>query len=293
MGANRPRRHHFVPEMLLRNFCDDEGFLWVGDRRRGKCYRSKPGKVFVKKNLNTSHVWKQGTDSYEYEQVLARIESDANPALSSVIQQVREGCDPRLDPDLDRKLKVFLIAMARRTPESQKSVFGAPGREFEEAFDSVVKKRLGEAGFEVPDQGWLDREPEVLRIKQKMKGNLSANFAAGDHDILRQDSERFVREAGWGVALICMPKRSFVIGSRGFTILPEGSSQGRSLLPVAHDVALLVTAFPGRGFRLCLDRQKESAIKSINTATAAQSDMVAGRSERLVRSLTERSNKRA
>ena len=41
MGANRPKRNHFVPEMLLKNFCDDRGFLWIGDQELGKCNGSR------------------------------------------------------------------------------------------------------------------------------------------------------------------------------------------------------------------------------------------------------------
>lgn len=293
MGANRPRRHHFVPEMLLRNFCDDEGGLWVGDQMRGNCYRSKPRKVFVEKNLYTSHVWNDRTDSYEHEHALSRVESGAKAAISSVIQQAREGFSPRLDPELDRKLKEFVLAMARRTPESQERIFRASGRTFEETFDSVAKYHLRRAGFGVPDRDFIDRNPEALKIKQRMKANHSANFAAGKHEILQKDSECFVRETGWGAALICMPNRSFVIGSHGLTVVGEGDSLVCSWLPVAHDVAIWMTSFPDRRFKLNLDRRKEPAIRALNTMTAAQSSMIAGRSEALVRSLMARSNRRA
>lgn len=293
MGANRPTHQHYIPKMLLKNFCDDEGGLWVVDQKRGNCYRSVPGKVFVQRNVNTRHVWIEGTDSYEHELALSRIESDAEVAVSSVMQQARAGCNPRLDEDLDRKLKEFVIAMARRTPESQERIFRDPGRNFEEMFNSVLKDRLANAGFEVPDQDFLDSDPDVLRIRRTMKANVRAQFAAGDHDVLQKDSESFVRETGWGVALICMPKRSFVIGSHGLTVIGEDASLAGSWLPVAHDVALLVTAVRDRGFRLVLDRRKDWFIKALNSATAAQSDMIAGRSKALVRSLTARSNRRA
>ena len=76
-----------------------------------------------------------------------------------------------------------------------------------------------------------------------------------------------------------------MIGSHGLTIMQGGVSLGGNWLPIAHDVAIQITAFPDRGFRLCLDRKNEAIIKAINRETAAQSDMIAGRSEALVRSL--------
>ena len=292
MGANRPRRHHYIPEMLLRNFCDDEETLWVGDKKRGNCYKTGPKNVFVKRNLYSHHDYNRGTDSYEYEQALSNIESNAKPALSSVIEQVRSQRNPRLDLELDRHLKEFVIAMARRTPESQERVFGESDRNFEEVFDSVAKDLLKSAGYGVPEQGWFDQDSGVLKLKQTMKVNQSAKFAAGEDHILQEDSERFSRKTGWGFALIEMPKRSFVIGSHGLTVMQEGAALGGNWLPIAHDVAIQVTAFPDRGFRLCLDNKNEAIIKSINTATAAQSDIIVGRSEALIRSLMGRSTKR-
>lgn len=293
MGANRPRRHHYIPEMLLRNFCDGEGVLWVGDKKRGKCYSATPKNIFVESNLYSNYDYSRGTDSYEYEQALSKIESKAKPAISSVIEKVRGELNPRLESKLDKCLKEFVIAMARRTPESQARVFGEVDRSYEEVFDSVVKDFLKDAGHDAPEQEWFDRDPRVLKLKQTMKANHSANFAAGEHHILQEELKRFSRETGWGFALIELPKRSFVIGSHGLTVMQEGTSLGGNWLPISHDVAIQVTVFPDRGFKLCLDHKNESIIKSINRATTAQSDIIAGRSEALVRSLMGKSDKSA
>ncbi len=293
MGANRPRNHHYIPQMLLRNFCDDEGVLWVGDKVRGKCYRTTPKNVFAERNLYSHHDYSRGTDSYEYEQVLSRIESNAKSAISNVIDQARAGLNPRLNLAMDRRLKEFVIAMARRTPESQDRVFSEADRSFEEVFDTVAKDLLRSAGYDVPEQDWFDLDPGISKIKRTMKANQSANFAAGAHHILEDDTKRFSRETGWGLALIELPKRSFVIGSHGLTVMQDGASSGGNWLPVAHDVAIQVTAFPDRGFKFRLNRERESIIRSINRATAAHSDIIAGRSEALVRSLMGRSTKRA
>ena len=39
---NVPRLHHYVPEGYLRRFVDDEGALWVFDRRRQEVRRQRP-----------------------------------------------------------------------------------------------------------------------------------------------------------------------------------------------------------------------------------------------------------
>ena len=285
MGANRPRRNHYIPEMLLKNFCDDGGLLWIADQERGKCYQTNPKKVFVKNNLYVNHDYSRATDSYEYEDTLSKIESKAEPAISSLIEQVRCGRNPRLDPELDDHFKKFVIALARRTPESQEKVFSELDIDFEEVFDNVAADVLRQGGYEVPEKEWFERDPDVLKLKQVAKSNHRANFAAGDHPLLRQDAEQFSREVVWGIARICLPRRSFVIGSHGLTIVERDGSIKGSWLPIAHDVAIWFTGFPNKGYMLYLDRKKESIIKTINRATVAQSGIIAGRSETLVRSL--------
>ena len=98
MGANRPRRNHYILEMLVKNFCDDEGHLWIADQERGNCYRMNPKNVFVKNNLYANHDYSRATDSYEYEISLSKIESEAEPAISSLIEQVRCGRPPSACP---------------------------------------------------------------------------------------------------------------------------------------------------------------------------------------------------
>ena len=292
MGANRPKRNHYVPQMLLKNFCQDNGLLWIGDKIRGGVYQANPTKVFVRRKLYVKQDYSGENESFEYEHILSKIESSAEPAVSSILEQVRCGRNPQLDPSLNRQFKEFVIALARRTPESQERVISGSGRSFENVVDSVSKEHLTQAGYNVPEQDWFDRNPGVLELKRKLKSNHRANFAAGDHHVLQRETERFVRETGWGVALICLPKRSFVIGSHGLTIIRRGGSTEGSWLPIAHDVAVQVTAYPERGFRLHLDRKNESIIKSINWETSVQSDVIAGRSEALVRSLMKNSGSR-
>ena len=169
--------------MLLRNFCDDGGFLWVGDQSAGIAIRRNLRNVFVEGNLYSTHDYIHGTDSYEYEHALSKIEGNAKAAISSIIEQVRGGRNPHLGSELNKHLKKFVLALARRTPESQERVFTESDRNFEEVFDSVAKELLVGAGYEVPEQDWFDRDPDVLEMKRRMKSNHSAN--------LRQESIKF------------------------------------------------------------------------------------------------------
>ena len=194
----------------------------------------------------------------------------------------RCGCPPRLSPELNGHFKRFVIAQARRTPESQERIFvdGDP----DEAFHVAVTELFRKAGFAVPGEDFFELGP-VLELKQKIKSNRVGDFAAGEHPLIEQETKRFCRETGWGVAVICMPRRSFVLGSHGLTIVERRAPMFSSWLPIAHDVAIKITAFPNRGFLLRLDRNNESIIKAINRSTAAGSRRIAGRSKALIWSL--------
>ena len=118
--------------------------------------------------------------------------------------------------------------------------------------------------------------------------NTHAKFAAGIHHRAGKLAGKFRDVAGSLIAVICIPNRSFVVGSHGLDIVETTGKKGRvkeSWLPIAHDVAVSATALPDEQFILKLDRIHDPLIKRINRASAAQSRFIAGRSEALIRSL--------
>lgn len=298
MDSPRSRRHHSNPQMLLKNFCDDEGLLWMGERAGGKIFSSSPKNAFVINDLNTSYkfprVPRSGNKeeffgsiekSDKDEQTLSQIEGEAAPVVQRVIEQARRKRFPQLSGEADKKLKRFILTMARRTPESQKRI--AAGKSFDEALWNALKE-AAEKGIlpEPPGRDVFDRDPDIAELKDMVRSNVNAGYAAGDYPRERNREERFYRETGLCVAVVCVPKRGFVIGSHGLAIIqhPNDLAQG-NWLPIAHDVAVKPTHFPDRECLLPLDRSNDRIIKSINNASTAQSQSIAGRSKDLVRAL--------
>ena len=281
MGANRPRRNHYIAKSLQNHFCDDDGGLWVGDKCGREPFRTSPENVFVVGNLYTTNDYVQSAEGFENEGILQEIEDGAAPAIASIIEQARLGNPPRLSPEDNDHFKRFIIAQARRTPESQERI--GLTADVDEAFRAAAVEVLKRGGYAVPDEGWFEQDP-ILAFKQIYKSNLVGNFASGAHHLLERETERFCRDTGWLVAVIDMPKRSFVIGSHGLTVVKENGRPG-SWLPIAHDVAIKVTPYPDMGFFLRLDRNKEAIIRAINQSTVAGSRFIAGRSKELIESL--------
>lgn len=303
MGSHRSRRHHYIPEMLLKNFCDDDGQLWVNDRTVGKIYPSTPKNVFVRRDLNTSYDFPSAPRSDkeeeffdsieasdEYEQILSRLEGEADSVVQKVIKQARDLQCLQLSSEDRNTLKRFILAMARRTPESQRRI--TPDKSFDEIFynaATAIAKKDNYRGL--PEKAAFYQDPRIAKLKAMTGANVVARFAAGAHPRERKVEEQFCHETGLGIMVICMPKRAFVIGSHGLAIVrrSQGNAPTReSWLPIAHDVAVGPTSFPDREFLLPLDRSRDGTIRSINSASAAQSQIIAGRSEALVRAFKEK-----
>ena len=298
---NVPVRQHYNPEMLLRNFCDSDGLIWVSDGTR--VYPTNPKNAFVMKDLYTRRDFTNAMTgaghrafidsiekSYEHEEQLGKLESQAGGAVRHIIERARVGKPPQLSVKSRNSFKRFLIAMARRTPESQTRVAAAkdPFDVFYEASKQVAQL----SDHPLPPKESLRQDPEVQELKDMVMSNTSARFAAGDHPDLENDTRRFMRETGLCVASIHMPGHSFIIGSHGLTIIDdhiESSIPCGSWLPIADDVAVGVTAFPDRDILLVLDNSNngQQCISAINMAMVARSRVIAGQSESLVRSMIQ------
>ena len=288
--ATTSQRHHYIPKFLLKNFVDHSGYLWVADTVRQRTYKTMPKNVFVQKDLYVRHDIARSTKSYEYEEMFSKMEGAVAPVVHKLIQRAREGKPSNLFPRDRRMLKEFLLAMARRTPESQKRVSQAGDRDpFYEAAQAATEKE----NFELADRETLYADPGVLELKDKVESNANAGFAIGVSDREKTETERFCSEAGFFVARIVNPRRSFVIGSHGVAIVEavrHRDGAAGTWLPIAHDVALHATAFPDREFFLSLgdETAHEALIRRINRASIRLSHTIAGRSEALVCSLMQR-----
>ena len=287
--------------MLLKRFVDDDGFIWVHDGEN--MYKTNPGNVFSIGHLYTKSEFgnaPKGSSydgfldsiqkSFEYEARLSEIETEAEPVVQRIIDQARNGRCPELSVDFREAWKRFYVAMARRTPEAQERVSKSKGHR--DVFHEAAKGIADQVGYELPTAEELYQDPRVSVLKKLVMSNTNAKFAAGDDPNIETETNRFSLETGVCVIVIGIPKRSFVIGSHGLTMLEDevASKVGAvSWLPIAHDVAVGATAFPDREFLVVLDNSNdgEMLISAFNRATADRSKIIAGRCQALVRSLVQ------
>ena len=301
MATNDPKRHHYIPEMLLRNFCNAQGLLWVNSGE--KIFKITPKNIFVEGHLYTKSDFSASPKgaqyedflnavnrTFEYEKQLSDIEASAKPSIEKIIEQARQGLPPQLSGDEQESWNRFIIATARRTPESQDRVSSSRNRI--DPFYEAVSKVASINNYSLPSKDVLYKDPRVLQLREMVMSNSDAKFAAEDDPRLRAETARFSRDMGLCVFIIRIPERSFVIGSHGLTIVdPEvmGNKSTISFLPIAHDIAVNPTVFPHTESLVFLDPDGdgERMISTINRAATAGSKIIAGLSEDVVRHLSE------
>ena len=258
MSSNRPLKQHYIPKMLLKNFCDDSGQLSVFNKVEKKLYRRKPEDVFVKRHLYTLKNAKDRSENYEVEEEFSRLESLADPVIQSIIKCARKRKLPDLSLENWNIVKRFYLALVRRNPEFMETI--------------LKQNKLFNNAFPTKD---LERTYKI-------------RFAAGNDSNNLIHTENFCRQTGLMIAVICKRKRSLVIGSYGFSIIQprheDDPSQG-SWLPIASDIAIGPTHDLGGESLLLLGNSNDWIIKRMNKASFERSRIVAGRSEALVRSL--------
>ena len=299
MGSNSPKRQHYIPKMLLKRFADVDDLIWVNDG--SKVFKTNYGNAFSIGHLYTKAKFGNAPKgasydeflgsvqkSYEHEDSLGQIESEAEPAVQRVVESARLGRCPQLSPRLREAWKRFFVAMARRTPESQDRV--AESAKGIDAFYEAAKRVADQNDHPLPTIEELYQDPRVLELREMVMSNTNARFAAGNDHRLESETKRFIGETGLCVLAVCIPNSGIVIGSHGLTILDDqlGARLGAlSWVPIADDIAIGATAYPDREFLTVLDSENEGeqVVSAFNAATASRSKYVAGSSESLVRSL--------
>ena len=287
MKPNRPKGQHYIPKMLLKHFCNGDGELWVGDKETGRVWRTRPCNVFKIRHLYTRHAFGEAagapaSEDFRHEESLGRLESTVTPIIEGAIAQVRDRRCPLLSAEEDSALKEFMLAIARRTPESQKRLVAA--QDFKDIYYQAAGTIAERQGYPLPEKKELYEDIEVLRHVDQFKRNVFARFAAGEDKRMEEQIDKLCSETGLAFVFGAMPDQEFVIGSHGIGILePDQGAQG--FLPLAHDVCVLLSPYPDRVILHTLKSEDDWLVEKMNNATVTASRQIAGRTEGLVRSL--------
>ena len=290
--TQRSIKHHDVPIWLLNNFRSGESErLWIGFRDTRKVESITPGNVFFRNNGNTRIDYIDDGDGE-----IKRVRSDRDEKILAVFDDRMSGMTkkllrwarqlPRSDnlsgalsQDVVDDCKALIVGQARRTHESQNRNGLTQGLE-DLAWD-LYRKRAEELGFALGTREDLARDPRIQEVFLALEQNNRANFASGDHSILKEKETQFLRGTGLQVAVIASSSPRFVIGNQGITILKERTGEV-SWLPLAPDVAISLTSRPNS---YDIGIASDSFVERHNKSALGMSRMVAGNSKQLIEDL--------
>jgi len=280
---SKPKRHHYIPQMLLKRFADPDGILHVFDKRfpeKGVQKRT-PRNLFVKGDLYTQFDDKGIKDVSVETEYLSPLEGKAHLAIEKIVSAARTRIVPDLSEIERRSFVEYFGTQVTRLPERRRRFMEEAKRDVVEKIDRVRASRpLRSYELALHNGG-----EEIERIwRNSSVSTLPRGFAS---------DPKFERYAKGSIciALIRHPtfKRAFVIGSNPFVRLIDGEriypdNPGIELwLPLARDVA--VALHPGASD--AIRKMKDKHIWKINESIFNQSSTIAGSSRELIESLRE------
>ena len=253
---NRPKRHHYVPEMLLRNFTNKNGRLhFFRKSSKEKCIlETEPRNFCVECELYTVYDSAGAADA-SLEKYLSQLEGEAAPVIKKIIDKARAGELPRLTSSEKETWDRFLICQWARTPDMINLIL------------SRGKKKT---------------KKELAALKEKIgKKHLF-------YDLLNPPPYRLeiLGNKGLLVVIIRNSEKSFVIGgspvARFGNGIPLTDPTVEFWLPVARDVA--VTPYFARGHEELREAQ-DADVRKINEEIFRQSSAIGGCSNKSIASL--------
>ncbi len=292
MAHDVPRQTHFIPEFLLKNFTDEDGYLWGVYRKTQTVFQTTPSKIFKQRDLYVCHDIAPSTSELQYktdyatrEGEFSKLEGMAKPVINKIIESARQEQLPNMSEDESRIFKEFFLSIYRRNPTILKQLKD----DFDDTYYQAVINVATKTGYPLLAKNDLYQNQEIIKLRNLSRQNTLSRFAAGDHDILREETESHISKTGLCIINILNPRRSFIIGSFALFV-KQHSKPEPSWLPIAANTAVALLPSPGQEILIPLkfDNHGDEKINDINFNSAAQSDIFVGRSETLIRSLMNR-----
>ncbi len=274
---NPPKRHHFIPQMMLRHFTNGDGQLWFWRRdfAQGDVRKIGTQNLFVEKDLYTL-VHPDGTKDVALETFFADMEGAGAKFISDLAAIVRNGEKPKLDAGAWHFWDHFFFYHLKRTP-SAIAAFAEQMNFGDKIAETVEKIRAIRA-----ENG---RDPDEPGLAERIARNavVVAQAAQPSAEVLAQ-----FEKMGLAIYRITDPSRSFVVGdvpgaAASFRHPGGGWTHKTLFIPLTWDIAVGQLARPRAVEIIDVDMEQ---VRRMNEVTAARSTVLAGRSKLLLNSLS-------
>ena len=282
-----PKRHHYVPQMLLKRFADAEGRIAFYDKSRPKAgvQMTTPKNLLVQQHLYSKRN-RDGSIDGSLEAYYSTLESEAHVLFDKIIVAVLERSIPIISAVEKNIWDRFLYEQWRRVPDLHDEIMPLSNfaEQIREGFEEF------EAEFNRP----------VTAEERELFGGTAAlkTFRNNVRVTALNQRSSIVTEAIANKALFfgrTAPQRSFIIGSSPvMKLVPSNTTNNLDnpaveiWLPIHPNVMVVSAGLKGAGTghlaALHMDR-----IRGFNESVAKKSTIFAGRSRELIASLAQKS----
>ena len=259
------KRQHFVPEMLLKNFSfcrNGSKRLYFFDKNSsGKGVREiSPRDFCVEKDIYTLYE-EDGNRDISEEEDFSKLEARTGKITKKIMEAVRTKERPQLSRNERRTLCHFFLRQGFRIPDRSDPITGR---------DLIV---------------FLFNNPEILKnpreeieaLREEKRLEFLTRYREAPEGILS-----FLEDKGPVIRVAREGEENFVIGSNPVLVMEPDNHLPEIWLPIASDVAVTPCSTRGNdGFI----KSGDLDIHSFNKDVFKQSRMIAGNSEKLIRSI--------
>lgn len=266
-----PKLQHYNPQMIVRRFTDDEGWLYCCNRQKSgrPIWKSKPEKVFAENYLYTVRNDDREPD-VSIEKDFSILEGEVSVVIDKIIEAALKGETPCLDADEKDILLRYLCRQRRRTPDGARAIVEKHMDQQIDEFPAFYEAYVGRPC--TPD--------ELAQINdsadhERYRKNAFSRFSSFEP---RADVLEMLRNTSIMTAVIQTPKKNFVCGSRPIDRFGDWFT-------VSSKVAIKLTPPRGIDNLVVLDNTSTSGIRQINEGIVERSTLFAGPSRKLIESL--------
>jgi hypothetical protein len=282
----RSKNHHFVPQVLQRQFAAQAGHIWYSKRGEDGTFNPPQLKeirtAFRIPNYYTVHIGDVPSDVVE-RQFYGEIDNYLGRILPKIISEIARGVMPTFSGAPLASLQEVVLQMAKRTPEFTRNMFDevAIGKE---VVESTIGGLKDSDGAEIRKQAlaYLENPTKLKQIGRSLRVRATIGRSDLTEDALKNFSVR------WAVS---GSRSSFILTSLMVLRIGNGGSNGLSnpnmemWMPVSPKIALVLVRDVGNVIPIKVLESTEH-IRQVNEHGTTYSSEIASHSKQLIESLT-------
>lgn len=267
-----------MAKSFQRRFTDVEGKLYVFDKcdPRAGVRHKVPKKSFVQRDLNTIEQT-DGSRDTSLEAWYSKLETEVAPTIEKIVDAARARRTPNLTEVQRNVWDNFSYHQQKRAPD----IFRKLG--LEQRFGESLEREIAQLEREIgPLPAEVLEELKSPKTARRMIQHASVHARGrGSEQVIAALAER-----GIAIAMIAKPNKSFILGDHPMARMGPDGNLGHPAtelwFPIASDVAVSPW---GPAFAEKLYLFSGDDVRRVNTVIAENSNIIAGRSEALIRSL--------